>query len=153
HCGRRSPRACAEPGVRPACGSSGPGQGATAALPDTRRRLSTYNRADVSLMNTKTIERLPTLSVVVLVALVVADCSIRLRDDEAQTNMPASADVTSDPLTTKLTECRSVTYEQKDALSECRKAWAEKRRQFLGQKAPAASDTASAQAGSSLFVV
>ena len=102
-------------------------------------------------MNTKTIERLPTLAVVVLVVLVVAACAIRLRDDEAQTSTPASAHVRSDPLATKLTECRSVTYEQKDALSECRKAWAEKRRQFLGQKAPAASDTGAAQAGSSLF--
>ena len=32
-----------------------------------------------------------------------------------------------------------MTYEQKDALSECRKAWAEKRRQFLGQKASSTS--------------
>ena len=104
-------------------------------------------------MNAKTIERLPTLAVVVLIVLVVAACAIRLRGDEAQTNTPASADVTSDPLTAKLAECRSVTYEQKDALSECRKAWADKRRQFLGQKTPAPSDTGAAQAGSSLFVV
>jgi conjugative transfer region protein TrbK len=102
-------------------------------------------------MNTKAIERLPTLAAVVLVVLVVAACAIRLRDDEAQTNTRASDDVTSDPLATKLTECLSVTYEQKDALSECRKAWAEKRRQFIGQKAPAPSDTGAAQAGSSLF--
>ena len=104
-------------------------------------------------MNTKALERIPALAAVVLVVLVVAACAIRLRGDEAQTSTPASADVTSDPLTTKLAECRSVTYEQKDALSECRKAWAEKRRQFLGQKTPAPSDTGAAQAGSSLFVV
>jgi conjugative transfer region protein TrbK len=104
-------------------------------------------------MNTKTLERLPTLAAVVLVFLVLAACAIRLRGDEGQSSTPASADATSDPLTTKLAECRSVTYEQKDALSECRKAWAEKRRQFLGQKAPAPSDTGAAQAGgSSLFV-
>jgi len=102
-------------------------------------------------MNTKTIKRLLTLAAAVLIVLVVAACAIRLRGDEPQTNTPASADVTSDPLTAKLAECRSVTYEQKDALSECRKAWAEKRRQFLGQKAPAASDTGAAHAGSSLF--
>jgi conjugative transfer region protein TrbK len=102
-------------------------------------------------MNTKIIERLPTLAAVVLIVLVVAACAIRLRGDEEQSSTPASADVLSDPLTTKLAECRSVTYEQKDALSECRKGWAEKRRQFLGQKAPAASDTGAAQAGSSLF--
>ena len=104
-------------------------------------------------MNTKTIERLPTLAAVVLIVLVVAACAIRLRGDEAQTSTPASAHVTSDPLATKLTECRSVAYEQKDALSECRKAWADKRRQFLRQKTPAPSDTGAAQAGSSLFVV
>jgi hypothetical protein len=45
-----------------------------------------------------------------------------------------------------------VTYEQKDALFECRKAWAEKRRQFLGQKALAPSESGTPQAGSSLFV-
>jgi conjugative transfer region protein TrbK len=99
-------------------------------------------------MNTKLIERLPTLAAVVLIVLVVAACAIRLRGDEGQ---PTSADVTSDPLATKLAECRSVTYEQKDALSECRKAWAEKRRQFHGQKTPARSDTGAAQAGSSSF--
>jgi len=97
-------------------------------------------------MNTKTIERLPTLAAVVLIVLVVTACAIRLRGDEGQINSPASADVTSDPLATKLAECRSVTYEQKDALSECRKAWAVKRGQFLGRKTPAP------KAGSSLFV-
>jgi conjugative transfer region protein TrbK len=103
-------------------------------------------------MNTKTLERIPALAAVLLVVLVVAACAIRLRGDEGQTNATASGNVTSDPLATKLADCRSVTYEQKDALSECRKAWAEKRRQFLGQKAPSASDTGAAQAGSSLFV-
>ena len=104
-------------------------------------------------MNTKTLERLPTATAMVLVVLVVAACAIRLRDDEGQTLPAASADHASDALTAKLAECRSVTYEQKDALSECRKAWAEKRRQFLGQKAPSASsETGSPREGSSLFV-
>jgi conjugative transfer region protein TrbK len=102
-------------------------------------------------MNMQTLERLPILTAVVLVVLVVAACAIRLRDDEAQTNTAAS-DVASDPSAAKLTECRSVTYEQKDALSECRKAWAEKRRQFLGQKTPPLPDSGPHQAGSSLFV-
>jgi len=100
-------------------------------------------------MNTKALERIPALAAVMLAVLVVAACAFRLRGDEALT---ASDHVTSDPLATKLAECRSVTYEQKEALSECRKAWAENRRQFLGQKAPSASDTGVAQAGSSLFV-
>jgi conjugative transfer region protein TrbK len=103
-------------------------------------------------MNTKTLERIPALAAVVLVVLVVTACTIRLRGDEGQTNTPASADVISNPLATKFAECRSVAYEQKDALSECRKAWAEKRRQFLGQKAPAPSGSGAPQAGASLFV-
>jgi conjugative transfer region protein TrbK len=103
-------------------------------------------------MNTKTIQRLPTLAAVVLIVLLVAACAIKLRGDEGQTSTPASADVTSDPLATKLTECRTISYEQKDALFECRKAWAEKRRQFLRQKAPAPSGSGAPQAGSSLFV-
>jgi conjugative transfer region protein TrbK len=104
-------------------------------------------------MNTKTLGRLPTVAAGVLIVLVVAACAIRLRDDEGQTLPAASADHPSVALTAKLAECRAVTYEQKDALSECRKAWAEKRRQFLGQKAPSASsETESPRGGSSLFV-
>ncbi len=103
-------------------------------------------------MKMKTLERLPALAAVVLVMLVVAACAIHLRDDEGQTNTSTSAERTSDPLATKLTECSSVSYEQKDALSECRRAWAKKRRQFLGQKASEPSDTGAAKAGSSLFV-
>ena len=104
-------------------------------------------------MNTKKLERLPTVAAIVLVLVVVAACAVRLRGDEDQINSSASVDRISDPLTTKLAECRSVTYEQKDALSECRKAWAEKLRQFLGHKdPPASSDSETPQAGSSLFV-
>jgi conjugative transfer region protein TrbK len=104
-------------------------------------------------MNTKKLKRLPIVAAGVLIVLVVAACAIRLRDDEGQTLPSASADHASDALTAKLAECRSVTYEQKKALSECRKAWAEKRRQFLGREAPALSDSANPPAGSSLFVV
>lgn len=101
----------------------------------------------------KKLEQLPYAAAVILVVLVLAACAIRLRGDEPQTNSPALADGVSDPLATKLAECRSVAYEQKDALSECRKAWAERRRQFLGQKAPpSTSDSASPQEDLSLFV-
>ena len=104
-------------------------------------------------MNMKKLQRLPTMTALVLVVLIVAACAIRLRGDENQTLSATSADHASDALATKLAECRSVTYERKDALSECRKAWAEKRRQFLGQKiSPASSDNAPPQEGSSLFV-
>jgi conjugative transfer region protein TrbK len=102
-------------------------------------------------MNPKTLERLPTLAAVLLVVLTVAACAIRLRGEEP-TDAATSTEMTSDPLAAKLRECRAVTYEQKEALSECRKAWAAQRRQFLGQKAPAPSDSGPPQAGSSLFV-
>jgi conjugative transfer region protein TrbK len=103
-------------------------------------------------MITKALDRIPALAAVALVVLVLAACAIRLRGDEGQTSAAASADVTADPLATKLAECRSVTYEQKDALSECRKAWAEKRRQFLGKKDSGPSGSGSPQPGSSLFI-
>ena len=103
-------------------------------------------------MNTKTMERLPTLAAAVLVVLVLAACAIKLRGDEGQTSATASTDVIADPLAAKLAECRSVTYEQKDALSECRRAWAEKRRQFLGQRDPGPSGSGSSLPGSSLFI-
>ena len=38
-----------------------------------------------------------------------------------------------DPIAAELERCRSVSYEQTNRLTECRKVWAEKRRQFLGQ--------------------
>lgn len=98
------------------------------------------------------LDRLPMAAAMLLVVFVVAACAIRLRDDENQTSSAASAAEASNPLAAKLAECRSVTYEQKDALSECRKTWAEKRRQFLEQKTPAPSDTQTPQAGSPLFV-
>lgn len=103
-------------------------------------------------MSMKTLERLPSVAAVMLVVLVVAACAIRLRGDEDQINSSAFVDQAADPLVTKLAECRSVTYEQKDALAECRKAWAEKRRQFLGQKPSASSEKGNSPEGSSLFV-
>jgi len=104
-------------------------------------------------MIAKKLERLPYAAAVMLVVLVLAACAIRLRGDEPQADSRASPEGVSDPLATKLTECRSVTYEQKDALSECRKAWAEKRRQFLRQTPPSSSsDNGTSQEGHSLFV-
>jgi conjugative transfer region protein TrbK len=98
------------------------------------------------------LDKLPMAAAMLLVVFIVAACAIRLRDDENQTSSAAAAAETSDPLAAKLAECRSVTYEQKDELSECRKAWAEKRRQFLGQTAPPTSDSRRPKPGSSLFV-
>ena len=65
------------------------------------------------------IDRLPTMAAMVLVVLIVAACAIRLREDGNQTASAISSDQASDPLATKLAECRSVTSEQKEALSEC----------------------------------
>ena len=101
-------------------------------------------------MNTHKSNRIPNVAALTLVALVAAACTIPLRDGEEQGKMLEPGSTSSDPLAAKLAQCRSVTYEQKDALAECRKAWAEKRRQFLGQGALPPSRTP--QAGSSLFV-
>ena len=87
-----------------------------------------------------------------LVVFIVAACAIRLRDDESQPRSAASAAEAPDPPATKLAECRPVTYEQKDALSECRKTWAEKRRQFLAKPPSASSHNGAPQGRSSLFV-
>lgn len=103
-------------------------------------------------MNRKMIERGSTGLTLLFVVLTVAACAIRLRGNEDQIGSSVSADQTADPLVAKLAECRSVTYEQKEALAECRKAWAEKRRQFLGQRAPSTSpDSEASREGSSLF--
>ena len=103
-------------------------------------------------MNMQKLSRIPYLMASVLVALAIAACTIPLRGGKEQAKMLEPNSMPPDPLAAKLAECRSVTYEQKDALTECRKAWAEKRRQFLGKTAPAPSDGQTPQAGSSLFV-
>jgi conjugative transfer region protein TrbK len=86
-------------------------------------------------MNTQKLKGILCLVALALVALAVAACTIPLRGDEEQAKILEPANTSPDPLAAKLAECRSVTYEQKDALTECRKAWAEKRRQFLRQDA------------------
>jgi conjugative transfer region protein TrbK len=103
-------------------------------------------------MNTQKSNRIPFVAALTLVALVAAACTIPLRGGEEQGKMLEPSSTSSDPLAAKLAECRSVTYEQKDALAECRKAWAEKRRQFLRQDSRLPSDSRTPQAGSSLFV-
>jgi len=103
-------------------------------------------------MNTQKSNRITSVAALALVALVAAACTIPLRGGEEQGKMLEPGSTSSDPLAAKLAECRSVTNEQKDALAECRKAWAEKRRQFLGQGARPPSDSRTPQASSSLFV-
>jgi conjugative transfer region protein TrbK len=70
---------------------------------------------------------------VAVMVLVVAACAIKLRDDEEQASSASPASEDPNPLAAELARCRSVTPEQKDALAECRRLWAEQRRQFLGQ--------------------
>jgi conjugative transfer region protein TrbK len=98
------------------------------------------------------IDRLPMAAAMVLIVLIVTACAIRLRDDENQAASATSFDQASDPLAAKLAECRSVTSEQKEALSECRKAWAEKRRQFLRQTPPTSAESAASHGTSPLFI-
>lgn len=92
------------------------------------------------------------MAAMMLVVLIVAACAIHLRDDENQTTSATSSDQVSDPLAAKLAQCRSVTSEQKEALSECRKAWAEKRRQFLEGTSPTSSESATSRGASPLFI-
>ncbi len=104
-------------------------------------------------MNAKTLDRLPTIAAVALAVLGFAACTIHLRSDEDQAESIQSMDQAVDPLAAKLVQCRSVTYEQKDALAECRKAWAEQRRKFLERKVPSATPGGEAsRQGFSLFV-
>jgi conjugative transfer region protein TrbK len=103
-------------------------------------------------MNTKTLDRLPTIAAVMLIVLVIAACTIHLRGEDNQAPSATSMDRASDPPAAKLEQCRSVTSEQPEALAECRKVWAEKRRQFLGQTSPTSSDRVPSPRGSSLFV-
>ncbi len=103
-------------------------------------------------MNMQKLSHIPYLMALALVALAIAACTIPLRGGEEQTKIAEPGSASSDPLAAKLAECRSLTYEQKDALTECRRAWAEKRRQFLGQNARPLSDNRMPEAGSSLFV-
>jgi conjugative transfer region protein TrbK len=98
------------------------------------------------------LDRSPIVAAILLVVLIVAACTIPLREDASETTSAMPADEAPDPLASKLAECRSVTYEQKDALTECRKAWSEKRRQFLGKPPSASHDNGPARGGSSLFV-
>ncbi|MGY4281918.1 conjugative transfer region protein TrbK [Bradyrhizobium sp. LM2.7] len=77
-------------------------------------------------------ERLPAAAAAGLAVLLVAACAIRLRTYESATQSSVSLASKPDLLAAKFKQCRTVTYEQKDALLECQKIWAEQRSQFLG---------------------
>ncbi|MGY8682580.1 putative entry exclusion protein TrbK-alt [Bradyrhizobium sp. UFLA05-153] len=85
-------------------------------------------------MMTDRFDHIPIGAAALLLAVAVGACAFQLRGGADQTAAAASATQESDPLASKLGQCRTVNYEQKDALLECRKVWAEKRRQFLSQR-------------------
>jgi len=75
----------------------------------------------------------------VVSTLVVAACAIQLRSDDDSTLAAAPVTQTRNSVAVELERCRSVTLEQVADIKECRRAWAESSRRFLGQrKAPAA---------------
>jgi conjugative transfer region protein TrbK len=103
-------------------------------------------------MKKQRLDRIPYVLALAIAALAIVACTIPLRTGEEQAKILEPNTTPPDPLATKLRECRSVTSEQKDALTECRKVWAEKRREFLGQKTPGLPDGRPRQSGSPLFV-
>jgi len=73
------------------------------------------------------------LGVTIFVGVLAAACTIHLRGDDNQPQPVSSILREPDPVAAELERCRSVGYEQKDRLAECRKVWAEQRRNFLRQ--------------------
>ena len=73
------------------------------------------------------------LGLTIFVGVLAAACTIHLRDDDNQPQPASSVVREGDPVATELERCRSISYEQKERLSECRKVWAEQRRHFLRQ--------------------
>lgn len=104
-------------------------------------------------MTKSKLDQIPMMAAVAVVVMIIAACAIRLRGDDSQSGSPTSVTQDSASLAAKLAQCRTVTYEQEDALLECRKVWAEKRRQFLGREnAPSAFPDSGAPQGGSLFL-
>jgi len=73
------------------------------------------------------------LGVTIFVGVLAAACTIHLRGDDNQPQPASSILREPDPVAAELERCRSISYEQKDRLAECRKVWAEQRRHFLRQ--------------------
>src|SRR3569833_2000198 len=73
--------------------------------------------------------RLPLIVMAIAAPFSFAACVIPLRggqDGETQAKE-------SDALDRRLTRCRAVTPDQRNAFDQCRQIWAESRRRFLGQ--------------------
>ena len=125
-----------KPGVRAACRGPGPKQGAIAPVHDARRQAINpqpcrcFTDEYAEIQSHSRCQRPCRLS-----HSSPRPAPFRFGVTKRRRRSLEPGSTSSDPLAAKLAECRSVTYEQKDALTECRKAWAEKRRQFLGQDA------------------
>src|SRR3954465_16050446 len=81
-------------------------------------------------------EHLIPVVAVALIALVVAACTIRLRNDEAAELRPSRVSKKTDPLAAKLERCRTVTPEQGAQFEDCHRVWAENRRRFFTSTNP-----------------
>ncbi|MGY8665347.1 putative entry exclusion protein TrbK-alt [Bradyrhizobium sp. UFLA05-109] len=84
-------------------------------------------------MSMNRLERIPIVLAVTLAVLVVVACTIRLHGDQDQALSESPiAQESSEATASKLEQCRTVKYDEKDALLACRKLWDEKRREFFG---------------------
>ncbi|WP_084030768.1 putative entry exclusion protein TrbK-alt [Bradyrhizobium paxllaeri] len=88
------------------------------------------------------------ITAAVVSLLVVAACTIQLRDDRESPPTRSSASRATHPPDAKLEHCRKVTSEQAAELRECRLIWAENRRRFLGSKKTSSVSSADDQSGS-----
>jgi conjugative transfer region protein TrbK len=103
-------------------------------------------------MKPKKLDGLLAITVVVLTVLVIAACTIRLRGEDNQPAAATSLNQSSDPMAEALEQCLSVVADQPEALTECRKVWAEKRREFLDKASPTSPARRPTLPSSPLFV-
>jgi conjugative transfer region protein TrbK len=82
----------------------------------------------------------------VVVALVIAACAIRLSGDD-QAEPPTSLAPSAEPMASRLQQCRTVKFDQQDALAECERLWAKQRQRFLGERSGPSPSPESATSG------
>ena len=82
------------------------------------------------------LERFPAVVAIGLAVVAITACAIRLRGEDSTIPPAASVAVRNSSTADQLERCRTITYEQKDALAECEKIWAAQRKEFLGRSGP-----------------
>jgi conjugative transfer region protein TrbK len=87
------------------------------------------------------------LGVTIFAGVLAAACTIHLCDDDNQPQPASSVVREGDPQAAEVERCRSINYEEKDRLAECRKVWAEHRRHFLRQNIDTPRNPARPDAG------